>query len=38
MISRRPVSCTPWAMTTHLCTTRPPARTFSTLASTNRYG
>ena len=36
MISRRPVSCTPWAMTTHLRCTRPPSRTFSTLASRNR--
>jgi hypothetical protein len=28
MISRRPVSCTPWAMTTHVRCTRPPSRTF----------
>ena len=26
------------AITTHLRATRPPARTFSTLATTNRYG
>src|SRR4051812_2486397 len=38
MISRRPVSWTACAMTTHLRATRPPSRTFSTLASTNRYG
>jgi hypothetical protein len=37
-ISRRPVSCTPWAITSALVTTRPPSRTFSTLASRNRYG
>src|SRR3954470_14712798 len=38
MISRRPVSCTACATTTHLRATRPPSRTFSTFASTNRYG
>ena len=37
-ISRRPVSCTPCAITSALLTTRPPSRTFSTLASRNRYG
>src|SRR5215203_5122797 len=37
-ISRRPVSWTPWAITSALLTTRPPSRTFSTLASRNRYG
>jgi hypothetical protein len=35
-ISRRPVSWTPWAMTSALLTTRPPSRTFSTFASRNR--
>jgi len=35
MISRWPVSCTACATTTHLRTTRPPSRTFSTFASTN---
>jgi hypothetical protein len=33
-----PVSCTPCAITSALLTTRPPSRTFSTLASRNRYG
>jgi transposase len=36
-ISRRPISCTPWAITRHLRRTRPPSRTFSTLASSHRY-
>ena len=33
-----PLSCTPCAITSALLTTRPPSRTFSTLASRNRYG
>ena len=37
-ISRRPLSWTPWAITSALVTTRPPSRTFSTFASRNRYG
>jgi hypothetical protein len=36
MISRRLVSCTPWAMPNALPLTRPPSRTFSTLASNPR--
>ena len=38
MSSRGPVSCTPWAMTTHLRTTRPPSRTFLDLAVEERRG
>src|SRR5215218_6158481 len=37
-ISRRPVSCTPCAITSALLTTRPPSRTFSTLASRKQIG
>jgi hypothetical protein len=37
-ISRRPVSWTPCAITSALLTTRPPSRTFSTLASSHSYG
>src|SRR5215204_3174402 len=36
-ISRRPVSCTPCAITSALLTTRPPSRTFSTFARSEEH-